>query len=78
MQLKLENPMLAEEYYDRSVRDLDNMGNLHDDVVKIIDDYKKEKGEPPEVMLQLWKFEHEQLVEDTTEIKQLQDYYKFL
>ena len=43
MQLKLENPMLAEEYYDRSVRDLDNMGNLHDDVVKIIDDYKKKK-----------------------------------
>ena len=36
MQLKLENPTLAEEYYDRSVRDLDNMGNLHDDVVKII------------------------------------------
>ena len=24
MQLKLENPTLAEEYYDRSVRDLDN------------------------------------------------------
>jgi hypothetical protein len=78
MQLKLDNPDLAEEYYKRSVTDLDNMNALHDDVVGLIDNYKKTKGEPPATMLTLWKYTHDELVDDITEIKQLQDYYKSL
>jgi hypothetical protein len=74
----LDNPDLAEEYYKRSVTDLDNMNALHDDVVGLIDNYKKTKGEPPATMLTLWKYTHDELVDDITEIKQLQDYYKSL
>lgn len=78
MQLKLDNPELAQEYYKRSVANLDNMNALHDDVVNIINDYKKTKGEPPANMLAIWSYEHDSLIEDVTEIKQLQDYYKSL
>ena len=65
-------------------KSVDNLGSANfrvlrvDDITRIIDDYKENKGEPPSVMLQLWQFEHEQLIDDITEIKKLQDYYKSL
>lgn len=75
---KMDNPMLAEEYYKRSVGNIDDMMGLHDDVVKIITDYRKTKGDPPRIMTEMWDFSHEDLMEDVVEIKQYQEHYKSL
>lgn len=49
--------------------ELDNADSLHTIVVKVIDKYRTEHGEPPEVMKQLWAYEHKEYVEWVAEIK---------
>lgn len=78
LKYKSENPSLSEEYYKRSIAYVNNMNNLHDDIIDIIEDYRKTKGEPPTVMLTIWNYEHENLIEELTEIKNMQEYYKSL
>lgn len=76
MKYKLDNPKLADEYYQRSIIDLNKINDLHDDIVDIINNYRKTNGEPPEVMKIIWDYEHDNMIEGIAEIKQLQDYYE--
>lgn len=49
---------------------------LHEEVVYIIEQYKKDNGEPPKTMLELWEFEHNNIMSDVADIKILQEHYK--
>ena len=48
---------------------MENADSLHSIAVKIIDKYKMENGDPPEVMRQLWAYEHTRYVDWASEIK---------
>lgn len=44
---------------------------LHSEVVKLIEEYKKAKGEPPVSMLAIYNYIHEEEIEKTQKAKKL-------
>lgn len=73
---KDDNPQLAKVFYDISVQEMHHVDMLHDEVVKIIDKHRREKGDPPSVMLAVWEYAHERHIEEAKEIKLLQSEYR--
>lgn len=63
---------LAKLFYQLSVEELGHARMLHDSVVGKIEEYRKEKGEPPALMMEFYDYVHEQEIEDTAEIKRMQ------
>lgn len=76
--LKYEYPSLANDYYEFSVERMQEAMDLHSEVVKIIDEYRKENGEPPATMSALWDFSHKIIMEEANDVKILQEHYKKL
>lgn len=69
---------LANLYYNFSIDNLEEALDLHKQVVRFIEDYKKQNNDVPSIMLSMWEFEHRDIMEDVTEIKTLQEFYKEL
>lgn len=78
IELKHEYPDLANDYYEFSVERMQEALDLHSEVVKIIDDYRKREGEPNETMMNLFDFEHKIIMEQSEDVKILQEHYKKL
>lgn len=76
--MKHEYPDLANDYYEFSVERMQEALDLHSEVVKMIDDYRKWEGEPNETMMNLFEFEHKIIIEQSEDVKILQEYYKKL
>lgn len=60
---------IVNAYLRMAQNELDNADFLHSIVVKVIDKHRAEKGEPPEVMKQIWAYEHQEYVDWAAEIK---------
>lgn len=73
---KGDDKALADVFYELANEELGHMEMLHNQVVRIIDKYRKEKGEPPEVMRELYNYIHEEQIEDVQEVKILLNMYK--
>lgn len=73
---KDENPTLAKTFYDISVDEMRHVNLLHDEVVKLIEEYRKANGEPPAAMMAVWEYMHEKQIEETNEVKQYQNQYR--
>ena len=58
-----------------SNEEMKHMQLLHNQVVKLIDTYRKEHGEPPEAMLAVYNYLHEKFIEEAKEVKILQQMY---
>lgn len=52
------------------------MSMLHNEVVKIIDEFRKTKGEPPVPMMAVYEHEHRKQIQAAKEAKLLQSMYK--
>ena len=76
MKHKEDNLKLADTFYKISVEEIGHMSLLHDQVVAIISDYRKERGEPPEKMLGIYEYLHKKHKNRADEIKVLQALYK--
>lgn len=76
LEIKESNPDLARNSYNRSVARMDVIRALHDDVVALINAYKKDKGEPPAGMQAIYDYVHEQHIELATQIKMKQELFK--
>ena len=73
---KKENPQLAQVFYNLSVQEENHQAMLHDEVVKIIENYKRTHGEPPAAMKAVYDYIHQRHVEKMAESKRYQDIYK--
>lgn len=73
--MKEEYPRLAETYYKLSLEEMNHMMMLHDQVVAIINEYKKDHEVPPG-MQALYDYLHEMHIEKAAQIKAWQDTYK--
>lgn len=73
---KEDNPQLAETYYKIASEKMAHMGLLHTQVVSIIDDYRKKKGEPPEGMKVLYDILHRKHIEHAAAVKGMLALYK--
>ena len=51
------------------------MNLLHNQVVKLIDNYRKTEGEPPVEMMAVYNYLHEKFIEEAKEIKIMQQMY---
>ena len=73
--VKDEDTKLADTFYDLSLEEMKHMTLLHDQVVRIINDYKREH-EVPEVMQMLYNDEHEKIIKRAAKIKAKQEGFK--
>ena len=76
MKHKEERPILAEAFYTLSTEEMKHMSILHDQVAKIIDEYRKINGDPPEKMMAIYDYLHKKHIEKAAEIKNMQMIYK--
>ena len=49
---------------------------LHEQVVRIIDQYRKEHGEPPAPMMVVYDYLHRQAIDNMAEVRRYQEIYK--
>ena len=75
-EVKAEHPMLAQVLYNISMQEEGHAAALHNEVVKIIEQYKKEHGSPPAAMQAVYDYLHERHVEKAEEAKRYQEVYK--
>lgn len=73
---KGEYPKLAAAMLDLSHEELTHISRLHDEVVRPIEKYRQEKGEPPADMMAVYDYLHKQHIGKVAEIKRYQDMYK--
>ena len=76
LKYKEENPALSKTFYDLSTDEMRHMTLLHDEVARIIAQYRKENGEPPTAMLAVYDYLHEKQIERAKEVKDYQAMYR--
>lgn len=76
VELKEEHKKLADTLYELSTEEVSHISRLHDEVVRIIDKYRAEKGEPPADMMVIYDYLHKKHIAKVAEIKRYQDMYK--
>lgn len=74
---KEENPELAKTLYDISLDEIKHVNMLHENVVKLIKEYREKNGEPPANMIAIYDYLHEKQIDKINEVKQYQELYKY-
>ena len=75
LKCKENNKSLADTYYSLSLEELKHMNMLHEQVVKIIEDYKKEHEDPPAAMMAVYEYLHDKHIENVQKVKTYQQMY---
>lgn len=73
---KQDEPDTADLFYELSTEEMGHMEKLHNEVVELIEEYRKEHGEPPKEMMVLYEYLHEMHIRTATQIKVKQGMYK--
>ena len=75
-EVKATHPMLAQVLYNISSQEEGHANALHNEVVKIIEQYRKDHGAPPPAMQAVYDYLHERHVEKMAEARHYQETYK--
>ena len=74
--LKAEHPTLAQVLYNISTQEDAHQAALHNEVVKIIEEHRRNHGEPSAVMKALYDYEHQKHIDNLAEARMYQEIYK--
>lgn len=75
-QYKDEDKALADAYAEMASQELSHVDKLHAQVVRVIKEYRDAGNKPPEAMMAVWDWEHEDMVSHTAKIKILLEMYR--
>ena len=75
-ELKETHPGLAQALYTISTQEDSHQAALHAEVVKLIEEYRKTHGKPPEAMMAIYEYIHERHIEKLEEARRYQEMYK--
>ncbi len=73
---KDEHRPLADVFYTLSLDEMRHYMMLHQEMVRVIEDYKKANGDPPPAMQALYDYLHELSIEKSEKVKRYQAMYK--
>ena len=76
MQWKQDEPDTADLFAELSAEEMGHMEKLHNEVSELIEEYRKEHGEPPQGMMTLYDYLHEKHIAKATQIKVKQGMYR--
>ena len=73
---KDSNSSLADVLYTLSQEEAKHANMLHNEVVRIIEAYRREHGDPPAEMMAVYDYLHKKAIDKMAEAKQYQALYK--
>lgn len=73
---KDDNASLAKTFYELSTQEMNHVAMLHEEVVKIIEEHRKIKGDPPAAMMAVYDYLHKKHIDKASKIKVLQAEYR--
>ena len=76
MAWKSEQPETAKVFYELSLEEMGHVDKLHDEVARLISEYRQVSGEPPKDMLTLYNYLHEKHIAEAMRIKVKQGMFK--
>lgn len=76
LEYKESDPETAELFYKLSGEEMTHMNALHKAVVRRIEEYRRQKGEPPEAMMAVYEYLHKRDIERAENVGVLQGMYK--
>ena len=75
-ELKAEHPTLAQVLYNISTQEDGHQAAIHNEVVKIIEEHRRNHGEPPATMMAVYDYLHKKAIDELAEARMYQDVYK--
>lgn len=76
LKYKDERPELAHTFDMLSRQEMDHMAVLHTSVAQIIEEYRRDHGDPPPEMQAVYDFMHERQIDEAAEVKMLQSMFR--
>ena len=73
---KEDMPELAEAFYRLSAEEMNHMNILHEQVTRIISEYRKKTGDPPAEMMAVYEYLHGKQIEHATQVRAMQAMYR--
>ena len=75
LEYKAKDKRLADVFNVLSAEEMKHMNMLHGEVVRMIEEFKQTKGEPPPGMMTMYEILHDRHIEDAKSVKILQSMY---
>lgn len=72
---KSQYPEIAKREYEIAIQEMQHAEKDHASAVELIEKYTKEKGDPPEIMREVWEDKHNDYIEKHARIKCMIDAY---
>ena len=75
-EVKDKHRSLSEAFFNLSQEEMRHQAILHTEAVKLIDEYRREHGQPPESMMAVYDYLHKKAIEKAEEVKRYQQIYQ--
>lgn len=76
LELKDSHPSISRVLYDISTQEMNHVNMLHGEVVKLIEQHRREHGEPPAAMMAVYEYLHKRHINEANEVKMYQAQYR--